>query len=165
MISLDQSILLVDDDEFILVTYKALLELEGYHVLEATNPYKALQIVEKNKINLAILDYNLPNMNGIQLGHLIHKLQEEAKIMFISGNESINELVKDAKYSVSAVLCKPIEPSHLTNTVKSLTGEPEPPTEKPKQEANKVQNLIRLFKISYGELKQVNSSSLDFFPV
>jgi DNA-binding response OmpR family regulator len=66
---LPYNILLVDDDEIILETYKAILELEGYTVHTAPNPYKAIQIIQNQKIQLTILDYNLPNMTGNR-GHV-----------------------------------------------------------------------------------------------
>ena len=120
---MEQSILIVDDDELLLETFKMFLEMEGYTIIIASTPYKALQLIEDTPIQLAILDYNLPNMNGVQLGRLIHKVQEKACIMFISGNPDIYELVKKANYSVSTVLTKPIEPDTLTKTVRKIICE------------------------------------------
>lgn len=158
-IDLDKSILLVDDDELLLDTFKMFLEMEGYNVLAVSTPYKALQLIKDNKIQLAILDYNLPNMNGVQLGRLIHKVQEEAMIMFISGSPDIHKFVKDANYSVSAVLAKPIEVDHLALTVRSIIGESKSPqTIEPKNETSKIQKLTRIFSISYG-MKSPNNLS------
>ena len=70
------NILLVDDDDNILETYEEILEIVGYKVYPAANPYRALQIMKKQDIQLAILDYNLPNMTGTQLGHLIKKINK-----------------------------------------------------------------------------------------
>lgn len=114
------NILLVDDDEVLLETYKTMLEIDGFKVYDASTPYKALQIIKQQEIQLAILDYNLPQMNGAQLGHLIKKAQDSTRIMFISGNSEINELVKDVDYRVFSVLKKPFELSLLTQTVKNI---------------------------------------------
>jgi DNA-binding NtrC family response regulator len=117
------NILLVDDDEIILETYKTILEMDGYTVYDASSPYKAIQIIKKIDIQLAILDYNLPQMTGTQLGHLISKTQEATRIMFISGNSAIHELVKEVDYQVYDVLSKPIEIDQLIKTVKNIVGE------------------------------------------
>ena len=159
-IDLDKSILLVDDDELLLDTFKMFLEMEGYNVLAVSTPYKALQLIKDNKIQLAILDYNLPNMNGVQLGRLIHKVQEEAMIMFISGSPDIHKFVKDANYNISAVLAKPIEVDHLALTVRSIIGESKSPqTIEPKNEISKIQKLTRIFSISYGMSSPNNLST------
>ena len=122
--------MLVDDDETLLETYKIMLEIDGYKVYDASSPYKALQIIKQQDIQLAILDYNLPQMNGAQLGHLIKKTKDSTMIMFISGNPEINELVKDVDYKVFNVLKKPFELSRLTQSVNDIidkTGIPGTP--------------------------------------
>ena len=117
------NILLVDDDEIILETYKAILELEGYTVHTAPNPYKAIQIIKNQDIQLAILDYNLPNMTGTQLGHLIKKAQKSTEVMFISGTPEIHEIAKTVNYEVCKVFSKPIDLELLIQAIKSTLGE------------------------------------------
>jgi two-component system phosphoglycerate transport system response regulator PgtA len=120
---LPNNILLVDDDETIIDTYQAILEMEGYTVHTASNPYKAIQIIQDQDIQLAILDYNLPNMTGTELGRLVKKFNQSIGIMFISGNSEIHEIVKKVKYDVCKVFSKPIELEQLLLTVKSTMGE------------------------------------------
>ena len=155
-ISLGKSILLVDDDELLLETFRMFLEMEGYDVIVAFTPYKALQMIENTPIELAILDYNLPNMNGVQLGRLIHKVQEKASIMFISGNPDIYELVKEANYSVSAVLTKPIEVEHLTTTVRKITGATNSKEQIKTVETNMMKTLVRCFSLSTNVISKNN---------
>ena len=119
------NILLVDDDEMILETYKAILEHEGHIIHTASNPYKAIQIINNHDIQLAILDYNLPSMTGIQLGHLIKKVQKFTEVMFISGNSEIHEIVKTVSYDVRKVFSKPIDLELLIQTINSTLGETE----------------------------------------
>ena len=117
------NILLVDDDETILDTYQVILEMEGYTVHTASNPYKAIQIIQDQDIQLAILDYNLPNMTGTELGRLVKKFNQKIVIMFISGNSEIHEFVKKVNYDVCKVFSKPIELEQLLLTVKNTMGE------------------------------------------
>jgi DNA-binding response OmpR family regulator len=111
------NLLLVDDDENLLKSFKLILESQGFKVDTAANPYHALQIMKENDIDLAILDFNLPYMSGTQLGYLIKKIKKNTPIMFISGNPEIHEITKKVKYDVCTVLLKPINPVLLIQSV------------------------------------------------
>lgn len=58
------SILVVDDEEDIRVLVKTLLENEGYSVLTANDGWGALKILDKEKIDLVLLDVMMPGMSG-----------------------------------------------------------------------------------------------------
>jgi DNA-binding response OmpR family regulator len=131
--SLSCNVLLVDDDKLLLETYSTIIISEGYTVFSVTNPYEALQIIQKQEINLVILDYNLPYMTGTQLGHLINKAQKDVKIMFVSGNPKIKELVNNVDYCVYEVFCKPINIEQFLIRVKAITDSDCEPLIKPKK--------------------------------
>jgi CheY-like chemotaxis protein len=59
-------ILVVDDEEPIRLLYKAELEEDGYAVEVAANAQEAFDILEKNPVDLVILDIKMPGMNGIE---------------------------------------------------------------------------------------------------
>lgn len=60
-------ILVVDDDKNIRVLYKKELEKEGYTVLLAESAEKALEVLDKEKVDIVILDIRMPpGMDGIQ---------------------------------------------------------------------------------------------------
>jgi|LQYC01.1.fsa_nt_gi Response regulator containing CheY-like receiver, AAA-type ATPase, and DNA-binding domains len=61
-----KKILIVDDEESIRLLYKQELEEEGYEVLLAANAYEALEIVDKEFLDLMVLDIKMPGMNGIE---------------------------------------------------------------------------------------------------
>lgn len=145
-------ILLVDDDENILNTYQEILELVGHTVHTAANPYKAIQIMKKQDIQLAILDYNLPNMTGTQLGHLITKMNKSIEVIFISGTPEIHEIVKDVSYKVCKVFSKPIELEQLIQCIDGALGGSSPickpsaskTSAKPNQVSRFIQNITQI---------------------
>jgi len=61
-----KKILIVDDEESIRILYKQELEEEGYEVLLAANAYEALEIVDKESLDIMVLDIKMPGMDGIE---------------------------------------------------------------------------------------------------
>jgi len=59
-------ILVVDDEEPIRLLYEKELEEEGYKVIVASTAYEALEIVDREPLDLIVLDIKMPGMNGIE---------------------------------------------------------------------------------------------------
>jgi two-component system, response regulator, stage 0 sporulation protein F len=59
-------ILVVDDEEPIRILYQHELQEDGYEVLLAADALQALEIVDKEKLDLIVLDIKMPGMNGIE---------------------------------------------------------------------------------------------------
>ncbi len=81
------TILLVEDDPSILQMGRAMLEKLGYTVLHAATPGQALEIVKAHggKIHLLMTDVVMPQMNGGDLAREMKALNNEIKILFMSG--------------------------------------------------------------------------------
>ena len=62
-----QTILAVDDEEHILELISYNLEKAGYHVLKAETGEMALEVLKENKVDLVLLDWMLPGMDGIEV--------------------------------------------------------------------------------------------------
>ena len=61
-----KKILIVDDEESIRILYEQEFLEEGYQVFLASNAYEALEIVEKEPLDLIVLDIKMPGMDGIE---------------------------------------------------------------------------------------------------
>lgn len=59
-------ILVVDDEEPIRILYEHELQEDGYEVLLAADALQALEIVDKEDVDLIVLDIKMPGMNGIE---------------------------------------------------------------------------------------------------
>jgi DNA-binding NtrC family response regulator len=78
--SINRNILVVDDEQGVRLTIRRALEKEGYSVVEASSGQEALSILDKKGISLAIVDYRMPGMNGVEL---IEKIRKKRKIPII----------------------------------------------------------------------------------
>jgi DNA-binding NtrC family response regulator len=97
------TVLIVDDEPYILDMLKEQLACFGYNIISACSGEEALQKAEELKrIDILLTDIMMPNMNGIELAKKFNRLIPETKIIFMSGytfpSLNINELPKE-KYS------------------------------------------------------------------
>ncbi|MBQ0721468.1 MAG: PAS domain S-box protein [Gammaproteobacteria bacterium] len=92
------SILIVDDEPALLALNKEILSQQGYHLFTAENAHDALEILDKEPINLLISDVIMPDMDGCQLLSIVHEKHPQVITQLASGftgdhhtNEIINQ--------------------------------------------------------------------------
>src|SRR5690625_8049705 len=81
------TILTVDDDTHIRELLKLYLQKEGYRVVEAADGEEAIEILEKEQVNLAIVDIMMPHMDGYELCEELRDFYDMLVIMFTAKNE------------------------------------------------------------------------------
>ena len=86
---MDKRVLLVDDEPDLNLTIKMILEDNGFKVDSFTDPFSALENFkeEAGSYDLVILDIKMPNMNGFELYRQIKKIDDKAKVCFLSAGE------------------------------------------------------------------------------
>ncbi len=62
-----KTLLVADDEKHIRILYKEILEKKGYKVLLAENGQQTLSMIEKEQIDLVILDMRMPDVNGVEV--------------------------------------------------------------------------------------------------
>lgn len=80
--------LIVDDEPIILdgmaMTLKNVVE-EKDHIYKAGDPYEAIEIIKKHKIDIMFSDVDMPGMNGLKLSNMVHEISEDTDIVFATG--------------------------------------------------------------------------------
>jgi len=121
-------ILVVDDDPDVLGSFQRRLELLGYVVGTAATGTDALKLCEENSFDLVILDFIMPNMNGIELLVRVRKLQPHIRSIIISGQLKAEvdekQLGKELGEWVEAdsYLHKPVSPQRLAEEIEALVS-------------------------------------------
>jgi len=82
-------ILCVDDTASLLEGQKMLLEENGYRVLTATNGADAVRVFVTHSVDLAILDYHMPGMNGAVAAARMKDSEPGVPMMLVSGDEDV----------------------------------------------------------------------------
>jgi len=80
-------ILCIDDSVEQLELEKAIFELQGYDVLTADAGSKGLELLKRELVDLVILDYHMPEMNGAEVAVEIRKMQLSVPIIVFSGSD------------------------------------------------------------------------------
>lgn len=118
-------IVVIDDDPRFRNLLKALLESAGYDVLEARSGADAMKLLSWKAADLAIVDYRLPDINGMKLISDLRERGNEIVTVFLSGirpDAKTLRLLYDILH-VSAVVEKPIEPVSFLRLIKSVLGQ------------------------------------------
>jgi CheY-like chemotaxis protein len=82
-------ILCVDDTPSVLEGEKMLLEGNGYRVLTATNGKAAVQAFVSHSVDLVLLDYHMPEMNGAVAAARMKELKVDIPVALLSSDESL----------------------------------------------------------------------------
>ena len=102
------AILVVDDEESICQSLKAILSDEGYQVLVAGSGEEAVKIVEEEMPQLVLLDIWLPGMDGLETLKAIKKIIPEVLVIIMSGHGTIETAVRATKLGAFDFIEKPL---------------------------------------------------------
>jgi two-component system nitrogen regulation response regulator NtrX len=105
---MNNNILIIDDEPGIREVLKDVLEDEHYQVFLAEDGISGLSILEKETINLVILDVWLPNIGGIDVLKQIKEKNPDIAVIMISGHANINLAVTAVKMGAFDFLEKPL---------------------------------------------------------
>jgi len=111
-------IIIVDDDENIRKTMKAILEDEGYIVDLATNGKEAIEMTQEKTYNIAILDIRLPDMEGVELLKLIKYNVPKTRKIMVTGYPSMQNAILALNKNADAYLVKPVNVEKLLDMVR-----------------------------------------------
>ena len=113
------NILLADDEEAILKILKIYLEKEGFFCFLAKNGKEAQEIFYTNMIDLAVLDWMMPKVTGIELCTEFKKVKE-IKIIILTAKTTDNDELKGLLSGADDYIKKPFDPRVLVARVKKI---------------------------------------------
>ncbi|OXM87272.1 response regulator transcription factor [Paenibacillus rigui] len=112
-------ILIVDDDAHIRELVRVFLEQSGFSTLEASDGNEALAVLERNKVDLVVLDIMMPNRDGWSMCEELRKDYELPVLMLTAKAETVHK-VRGFEIGADDYLVKPFEPAELVVRVKAL---------------------------------------------
>lgn len=106
-------ILLVDDEERFLATTKILLEKKDIDIFSASNFNDAMKILDKQKIDVVILDVKMPDHDGIEVLSTIKVEHPLVEVIMLTGHATVESAVDGLKMGAFDYLMKPCDISIL----------------------------------------------------
>src|SRR5207247_9188199 len=108
-----KSILIVDDDQGILKSFKDILEPEGYHVDTVATGVEAVEKCKAHPYNLAIIDIKLRDVEGTDLLARVHEILPRARKIMITGYPSLDNAIDSVNLQADAYIIKPVNPEKI----------------------------------------------------
>jgi len=118
----DETIMLVDDDEQILVMVKKILEKYGYNVHIYTNGVRALKAfqLDPQKFDLIITDMTMPLMTGIELSENIFTVRPDFPIILCTGHSDLTNREHSFAMGIRAYIEKPMNTAFILRSIREV---------------------------------------------
>lgn len=114
------NVLIIDDEELIRQGIKKRIisyELNIGTIFEGSNGVQALELLKNNKIHIALVDINIPFINGLEFIKEGIKLSRDTIFIIISGYDNFSYAQKAIEYGVFRYILKPINKNQLKETL------------------------------------------------
>ena len=116
------NLLIVEDHALTLFGLKTVLNSRDFikEIFEAQNGAKAISVIKKHAIEIAIVDLGLPDTNGIELTKQIKKLSPNTKIIILTSHNSQEEVIECLKNGAKAYCSKEIDTGILSEVIEHV---------------------------------------------
>ena len=117
-----KTVFTVEDSQVVRGIIKQVLQSEGFDVLEANDGREALEIIKtkKPKVDIYILDVNMPNMDGITLLGEIRKFDTTTPIVMLTTETDKSKIIKAKSLGATGWVIKPFEREPFLKVIRML---------------------------------------------
>jgi signal transduction histidine kinase/FixJ family two-component response regulator len=149
-------ILVVDDEPGITRLCERLLTRAKYRVTTFTDPAAAMTFVEKNNIDLLLVDIRMPEISGFDLIAHVKQHQPDTAVLVMTGYGTVDTAIQALREGVDGLLLKPFDTSkELVLTVKQTLDD-----NQKKRDIARIQALRPLFDVTETFLKETRPERL-----
>lgn len=101
------NLLLVEDDDEFRETCALWMSRKGHHVTEAPDAHEAIQLFQQKHFDVAVVDLNMPGMNGLELLDRLREDNVETEVLMLTGQATVDTAVQAMKLGACDYLSKP----------------------------------------------------------
>ncbi|EGW41356.1 response regulator [Desulfosporosinus sp. OT] len=119
MVNVAMKIILVDDEQEILTLVRDYLSREGFNVLTAINGLEGIELIEREKPDLVLLDWMLPGMSGLEICKHLRETSTIPIIMLTAKSEEIDRVL-GLEFGADDYIVKPFSLRELAARIKTV---------------------------------------------
>ena len=112
--------MVVDDDKNTRLLFRTVLEAENYNVVTASNGEEPLEVLDREHIDLVVLDIMMPKMSGYEFTKEIRGTDENLPILMVSARQLPEDKHKGFLVGTDDYMTKPIDQEELLLRIKAL---------------------------------------------
>jgi two-component system response regulator (stage 0 sporulation protein F) len=113
-------VLVVDDDQAVLSTYKRLLRRSGFTAVTFSNPLQVLENGSAADADLLLLDYRMPGLDGLSLLAELRRRECKAPVILVTAYLNEDVIQQARQLGVAKVLQKPVDAPALRSDIFEL---------------------------------------------
>ncbi|WP_408007205.1 response regulator [Pseudalkalibacillus sp. A8] len=113
------TVLLADDEDQVLEFIEPFLRQEGFDIITAKNGLEALEKARKSKPSIAVLDWMMPEMSGIEVCQQLRKMSRIGVIMVTARTDEIDKVI-GLEVGADDYITKPFSLRELTARIRSV---------------------------------------------
>ncbi len=149
-------ILVVDDEPGIILLCQRLLQRAGFCVFQTTNPVEGLAILERELVDLLLVDIRMPGMDGFQLLERARKRHPDLAVVIMTGFGTVETAIEALRRGADGLILKPFSGGELVQSVKHAMQESQQ-----KKDVLRLQTLRPLFTITASLFSETNPERLQ----
>lgn len=139
-----QTVLVIDDEYGVRSGIRQILELEGYAVEVAETGREALALLAERSFDIALIDYQLPDLDGLTLLASIRSRKLSTMTCMITAYANIDTAIAATRQGIDFFLPKPFSPDDLLGVVETLARHKQAKEEAEKLRKENEANLLAL---------------------
>lgn len=110
-------ILVVDDEPLVLHSLSGLLREFGYSVTSCKNAGDALDMFQKDSVDIVLTDIKMPQISGIELLEKIHSIKKDIPVILMTAYAQMDVAVAGIKHGAFDFIIKPYSPEYLLSSI------------------------------------------------
>jgi len=118
-------ILVVDDEEIVLESCRAVLEEAGFEAVLVPSADKALQAMKREDFALLLIDVKMPGHDGMYLIEEVKKQWSGKPVIVMSGYYTVDTIHEAIRMGAATFIAKPFEPEELITTIRQVIEQEE----------------------------------------
>lgn len=116
------SVIVVDDDPEVLKITSLLLNRSGYSTFPCGSAGEALDVLQKNNVDVVLTDIMMPGISGIELLERIHGIDPDIPVILITGFADLDKAIEAIKKGAFDFISKPYDSAYLTHSIEKAVS-------------------------------------------